>query len=137
MVAKVGVRYSDETKDYVAQRFLSPIAFLGVPDELGPIAANTDDSEISWDLSVTRYFTEKPALTCVWPRASAHPASRGASCLVISCRLPTTEVSHSYEFGVKSDFNEGPGALPATFSTTPLMTSSLLLLVAAAISTAR
>ena len=45
------MRYSDDKKDYFAQRFISPIAFLGAANEFGPIYADPDDSQVTWDIS--------------------------------------------------------------------------------------
>src|SRR6185436_12391006 len=46
-----GLRYTHDEKDFVAQRFVSPLAFLGI-GPIGPLRANPDDSDVSGDLSL-------------------------------------------------------------------------------------
>ncbi len=48
-----GVRYTDDQKDFVAQRIVGP---FGPP--IAPISVNPDDSEVSWDLSAVYAASE-------------------------------------------------------------------------------
>jgi len=45
-----GLRYTHDEKDFVAERFQSPLSFLGI-GPIGPLYAHTSDSNVSWDLS--------------------------------------------------------------------------------------
>jgi iron complex outermembrane receptor protein len=109
IIGKFGVRYSDETKDYVAQRFLSPIAFTGAPNEFGPVFANTDDSTVTWDASITRFFTEQTSSYVRVAKGFRAPSIQGRILFGDIVSVADTEVSHSFELGVKSDFNDNRG----------------------------
>ena len=49
LTLRAGVRYTDDEKDFVAERTQSP---FGAPDT-GPIPVSTNDDDISWDVSAT------------------------------------------------------------------------------------
>lgn len=109
LVAKVGVRYSDDDKDYVAQRFLSPLAFEGVPNEFGPVPENADDSEVSWDVSLTRFFTDATSAYVRAAKGFRAPSIQGRILFGDTVSVATSETSHSYELGLKTVFADGRG----------------------------
>jgi iron complex outermembrane receptor protein len=106
-VLNAGIRYSDDDKDFSAQRFLSPLAWQGVPDNLGPIYANADDSSVSWDLSLT--WTASDDVNVYGRVASGFraPSIQGRLLFGDTVSVADSETSLSWEGGVKSTFAGG------------------------------
>jgi iron complex outermembrane receptor protein len=52
----LGLRYSDDDKEYTNLRTQSPLNFLGFPD-LQSGEVNVSDSHVSWDVSITHKYT--------------------------------------------------------------------------------
>ena len=71
-----GLRYTDDEKDFTAERFTSPVG----AGPIGPIAVITDEDQLSWDLSahLVRSATTRTS-TRASPRASARRPSRAAT----------------------------------------------------------
>jgi len=111
LVGRFGVRLSDDSKDYVAERFLSPLAFLGVPDHLGPIPARTDDEQISWDASITRFYDDDTSAYVRVAKGFRAPSIQGRILFGDIVSVADSEIVYSYEFGVKSGFDEGRGRI--------------------------
>lgn len=109
LLLKVGVRYSDDDKDYSAERFLSPLAFQGVPNHLGPIYAQADDSETSWDMSLMRVFSDDTNAYVRVAQGFRAPSIQGRILFGDTVSVADSETSLSYEFGVKSRFADGRG----------------------------
>jgi iron complex outermembrane receptor protein len=111
LVGRFGLRFSNDEKDYVAQRFLSPLAFQGVPDELGPIPASVEDEQISWDASVTRYFDDDTSAYVRVAKGFRAPSIQGRILFGDIVSIADSEIVYSYEFGVKSAFDDGRGRI--------------------------
>jgi iron complex outermembrane receptor protein len=109
-----GLRYSNDEKDFSAERQQSPLAFLGVPDVSQPADQSSDDSFVSWDVSATYEVNED---TSVFARiATAHraPSFQGRLLFGDVITRADTEEAISYEAGVKGDFDEGRGSYSLT-----------------------
>jgi len=96
-----GIRYSHDKKDYSAERFLSPLSFLGVPP-IGPIYANPSDSRVTWDLTAT--FTQNEDINWYARIATGFraPAIQGRLLFGDTVSVADSETSTSYEGGIKS-----------------------------------
>ena len=107
LVMNAGIRYSDDDKDFSAERFLSPLAFLGVPDSLGPIYANVDDSQVSWDLSLTWAASDEVNVYGRVASGFRAPSIQGRLLFGDTVSIADSETSLSWEGGVKSTFADG------------------------------
>ncbi len=102
----VGLRYSDDSKDFSAERFLSPLAFLGVPP-IGPITTTADDSEISWDLSLTHAVNEDVNVYGRVAKGFRAPSIQGRLLFGDTVSVADSETSISWEAGVKATLAGG------------------------------
>ncbi len=107
---KAGVRYSDDDRDYFAQRFQSPLSFLGI-GPLGPVPAQADDSAVSWDVSVTTAVTEDVNVYGRVAKGFRAPSIQGRILFGDAVSVADSEFVVSYEAGVKATFAEGRGRL--------------------------
>jgi iron complex outermembrane receptor protein len=112
---KAGIRYSDDEKDYVAERFLSPISFLGASDHLGPIPVTTGDDQVSWDVSVTKFFTDDFNLYVRAASGFRAPSIQGRILFGDTVSVADSETVVSYEIGIKSNFASGRGRMAANY----------------------
>jgi len=103
---KLGVRYSDDQKDFSAQRFLSPLAFFGVPP-IGPIVTQADDSQVSWDISLTHAFSDDTNIYGRVAQGFRAPSIQGRLLFGDTVSVADSETSLSWEAGVKSTFANG------------------------------
>ena len=100
---KGGVRYTKDEKDFVAERFQSPLAFLGVPDHAGPFRADPSDSDISWDASATWSYTDDVNFFARIANGFRAPSIQGRLLFGDSISIAKTETVLSHELGVKAD----------------------------------
>jgi iron complex outermembrane receptor protein len=105
-VMNLGMRYSDDQKDFSAERFLSPLSFLGV-GPIGPITTDADDSEISWDLSLTHSLNDDTNIYGRVAKGFRAPAIQGRLLFGDTVSVADSETSISWEAGVKSTFADG------------------------------
>ncbi len=105
-VMKLGIRYSDDKKDFSAERFLSPLSFLGV-GPIGPITTQADDSEVSWDLSLTHAFNDGTNIYGRVAKGFRAPSIQGRLLFGDTVSVANSETSISWEAGVKSTFADG------------------------------
>ncbi len=105
-VMKLGVRYSDDQKDFSAERFLSPLSFLGV-GPIGPVVTNADGSEVSWDLSLTHSFNDETNVYGRVAKGFRAPSIQGRLLFGDTVSVADSETSISWEAGVKSTFAGG------------------------------
>jgi iron complex outermembrane receptor protein len=101
-----GLRYSNDKKEYVAQRIISTSRDGEFFD---PMYANTEDSAISWDLSATYKYSSDTNLYSRLAKGFRAPSIQGR---VISGNNPQlsiadSETIHSIEVGAKSDLLDG------------------------------
>ncbi len=105
-----GVRYTKDEKDYTVERFLSPIG----AGPLGPIDVNTDEDNISWDVSGTWVATED---TNVYARVASGfraPSIQGRLLFADTVSVADAEEVLSFEAGIKTSLFDGRGRLAFT-----------------------
>jgi iron complex outermembrane receptor protein len=95
-----GIRYSNDKKDYMAERTLSPLSFLGV-GPIGPIYANPDDSKTTWDLSATWFMNEDINFYARVATGFRAPSVQGRLLFGDTVSVADSETSTSVEGGVK------------------------------------
>ena len=103
---KLGIRYSDDQKDFSAERFMSPLSFLGV-GPIGPIVTDADDSQVSWDLSLTHSMNDDTNVYGRVAKGFRAPSIQGRLLFGDPVSVADSETSLSWEAGVKSTFAEG------------------------------
>jgi iron complex outermembrane receptor protein len=101
-ILRAGVRYTSDEKDFVAERFQSPLSFLGV-GPIGPIFANTDDSDVSWDVSGTWEMSEDTNAFVRVARGFRAPSIQGRLLFGDVVSVADSETVLSYEAGIKAD----------------------------------
>jgi iron complex outermembrane recepter protein len=102
-VLGAGIRYSDDQKDYFAERFLHPDGIGG----LGPIYVNTDDSRVTWDLSGTYAMSDDANFYARIATGFRAPSIQGRILFGNTVSVADSETSISYEFGVKATVADG------------------------------
>ncbi|MGQ0383646.1 MAG: TonB-dependent receptor, partial [Gammaproteobacteria bacterium] len=105
-----GVRYTDDEKDFVAQRFTSPIG--GGP--LGPIAVSPSDEEITGDISATWALSEDTNLFARIARGYRAPSIQGRLLFGNTVSVADSETNLSYEAGIKAGLFGGRGRIAFT-----------------------
>jgi iron complex outermembrane recepter protein len=98
-----GLRYTRDEKDFVAERFQSPLSFLGV-GPIGPLYANPSDSNVSWDVSGVYEFTDDFNAFARVAKGFRAPSIQGRLLFGDVVSVADTETVLSYEAGIKSDF---------------------------------
>jgi len=111
----VGLRYSDDDKDYSNERTQSPLAFLGFPD-FAAGAVNTSDSHVSWDISVSHKYTDDINLYARVADTFRAPSIQGRSLFAFDegISVAESETIISYEVGIKSDILDNMGRINAS-----------------------
>lgn len=95
---RAGLRFSHDDKDFVAERFESPIG----AGPTGPIRVNPDDSEVTWDLSGTYTLSEGINLYGRVARGFRAPSIQGRLLFGDTVSVADTETVVSYELGLKT-----------------------------------
>ncbi len=111
----LGLRYSDDDKEYSNRRTQTPLGFLGFPDEASG-SVNPSDTHVSWDLSIVH---KVDADTNIYARVAdtfRAPSVQGRSLFAFdeSISVAESETIMSYETGIKADILDGFGRLNAT-----------------------
>ncbi|WP_440055214.1 TonB-dependent receptor [Pseudoalteromonas sp. T1lg65] len=104
-----GLRYSDDEKEFDAERTMSPIGggtFKG--------AVNPSDEHISWDLSAAYKYSDDINLFARVANGFRAPSIQGRVLYGNEITVADSETVMSYEFGVKSDVLDGQGRVNAT-----------------------
>ena len=101
-VLRAGLRYTDDEKDFVAERLQSPLAFLGV-GPLAPVRVNTDDTDVSWDISGVWSASETVNYYARVARGFRAPAIQGRVLFGDVVSVADSETVLSFEAGVKAD----------------------------------
>jgi iron complex outermembrane recepter protein len=104
---RAGLRYTKDEKDFVAQRFdspLNPAVSVFIPENTGPIFANTSDSDVSWDVSANYEMTDKVNLYARVAKGFRAPAIQGRVLFGDIVTVADSETVISYEAGIKADF---------------------------------
>jgi iron complex outermembrane receptor protein len=111
----VGLRYSDDDKDYSNERTQSPIAFLGAPDYAAG-AVKRSDSHVSWDVSLSHKYTDDINLYARVADTFRAPSIQGRSLFAFDdgISVADAETIISYEAGIKSDIMDKMGRINAS-----------------------
>jgi len=111
----LGLRYSDDEKEYQNMRTQTPLGFLGYPDEASG-SVNPSDTHVSWDLSVVHNLNDDVNLYARVADTFRAPSIQGRSLFAFGngISVAESETIMSYEAGVKSDILDGFGRLNAT-----------------------
>lgn len=111
----VGLRYSDDEKDYNNERTQSPLSFFGVPNYAAG-AVKTDDSHVSWDISISHKYTDDINLYARVADTFRAPSIQGRSLFAFGdgISVADSETIISYEAGVKSDILDNMGRINAS-----------------------
>ena len=104
---RAGVRYTHDEKSFSAQRFSSPLAFLGF-GPAGPLYANPSASKVNWDISGTWALQDNVNLYARVATGFRAPSIQGRI-LFAATNTPQLSVADSesvlsFEAGVKADF---------------------------------
>ncbi|MDN3393202.1 MULTISPECIES: TonB-dependent receptor [unclassified Pseudoalteromonas] len=104
-----GLRYSDDDKDFVADRTLSPTG-------AGPkiIPENVSDSHVSWDLSANYKVNDDVNWYGRVANTFRAPSLQGRILFNEEVTIADSETVTSYETGIKSDVLDGQGRVNAT-----------------------
>ena len=98
-----GLRYTNDKKDFTAQRFVSPIG----GGATGVLAANPNVNDVSWDTSATYTLTTETNLYARIARGFRAPSIQGRLLFGDTISVADAEKVLSYEAGVKTDlFNK-------------------------------
>ncbi|TRX56930.1 TonB-dependent receptor [Thalassomonas sp. M1454] len=113
--ATFGIRYSDDDKDYSNLRTMSPLGFLGQPDNVGG-EESVSDSHVSWDISVNHKLTDDVNLYARVADTFRAPSIQGRSLFAWDdgISVADSETILSFETGVKSDILDGSGRVNAS-----------------------
>lgn len=110
-----GVRYSEDDKDFIAERTMSNLGFLGV-GPLPPTRANTNDTAVSWDISATYQATESVNYYGRIARSFRAPSIQGRVLFATGdgsdpaldgISVAGSEKNLSFEAGVKAELLDG------------------------------
>jgi iron complex outermembrane receptor protein len=101
-----GIRYSHDEKDYWAERYLSPLSFLGV-QPLGPIYADPDDDKVTWDVTANYFQNEDINWYGRIATGFRAPSIQGRLLFGDTVSVAKSETSISYEGGIKSTLAGG------------------------------
>ena len=100
---RAGVRYTQDEKDFTAERFLSPIG----AGPIGPIAVDTDENHVSWDVSGTWEVGDDTNLYVRVAEGFRAPSIQGRLLFGNAVSVADTEEIISYEAGIKTKlFND-------------------------------
>lgn len=97
-----GLRFTRDEKDFVAERFQSPLAFLGV-GPIGPLRASPNDSDLSWDASAIYQWTENTNGFVRVARGFRAPSIQGRLLFGDVVSVADSESVISYEAGIKTE----------------------------------
>ena len=101
-ILRGGLRYTQDKKNFSAERFQSPLSFLGV-GPIGPLHADPDDENVSGDLSGTWEVNEDLNIYARVARGFRAPSIQGRLLFGDVVSVADSETVLSYEAGVKAD----------------------------------
>ncbi|WP_440876687.1 TonB-dependent receptor [Thalassotalea sp. PLHSN55] len=104
-----GIRYSDDQKDFVAERYFS--AFDG---PLAPVPIKTDDSHVSWDVSSSYKYSSDINLYARVANGFRAPSIQGRVAFSDAVTVADSETILSFETGIKSDVWDNRGRVNAS-----------------------
>jgi iron complex outermembrane receptor protein len=98
-----GLRWTNDEKDFSAERFLSPFG----AGPLGPLTAAPEDDEISWDVSANYAVNPDVNLYARIARGFRAPSVQGRLVFGDTISVADSETVTSYEAGLKSELLQG------------------------------
>ncbi|MEL7128501.1 MAG: TonB-dependent receptor, partial [Pseudomonadota bacterium] len=98
-----GLRWTNDEKEFAVERFLSPFG----AGPLGPLTADPEDDEISWDVSATYSLTDDLNVYSRIARGFRAPSVQGRIVFGDSISVADSETVLSYEAGLKSTLLDG------------------------------
>ena len=104
---RAGVRYTQDEKDFVAERFLSPVG----AGPIGPLAVSTDENHVSWDLSGTWEIGDDTNLYARVAEGFRAPSIQGRLLFGNTVSVAEAEDIISYEAGIKTNLFDDRGRL--------------------------
>jgi iron complex outermembrane receptor protein len=113
LVLRGGLRYTDDEKEFVAFRTQSPLAFLGV-GPLPPTFAESDESDVSWDASLTYAFDEDTNVFARVAKGFRAPSIQGRVLFGDAVSVADSEEVVSVEAGIKVDLWDRRARIGAT-----------------------
>ena len=105
-----GLRYTEDEKDFTAERFLSPIG----AGPIGPIAVNTAEEHVDWDVSATWEIGEDTNLYARVAEGFRAPSIQGRLLFGNTVSVAEAEDIISYEAGIKTNLFNDRGRLSFT-----------------------
>jgi iron complex outermembrane receptor protein len=99
---RAGLRYTHDEKEFVAQRFVSPLAFLGV-GPIGPLRADPDDSDVSGDLALTWAASDTMNYYARLAKGFRAPSIQGRILFGDVVSVADSERVVSFEVGMKAE----------------------------------
>lgn len=111
----LGLRYSDDDKEYQNRRTQTPLGFLGFPDDASG-SVNPSDTHVSWDLSVVHKLDGDTNIYARIADTFRAPSVQGRSLFAFDegISVADSETIMSYEAGIKADVLDGFGRINAT-----------------------
>ncbi len=97
---QIGVRYTDEEKDFTARRVVSPFG----AGPLTPAPVNVGDEQVSWDGSLTYAASDRTNLYVRAARGFRAPSIQGRILFGNVITTADSEIVDSYEAGIKTSF---------------------------------
>jgi iron complex outermembrane receptor protein len=105
-----GLRYTDDEKDFTAQRFESPIG----AGPIGPLTAKPSDEQVTGDVSGTWAFSDDASVFARIARGYRAPSIQGRLLFGDVVSVADSETILSYEAGIKANLFGGRGRLGFT-----------------------
>jgi iron complex outermembrane receptor protein len=105
-----GLRYTQDEKDFTAERFLSPVG----AGPIGPISVSTDEDHVSWDVSGTWAVSDDTNVYVRVAEGFRAPSIQGRLLFGDTVSVADSEEIISYEAGVKTNLFNDRGRLAFT-----------------------
>ena len=112
----VGLRYSNDDKNYNNERTQSPLPSFLNPPAYASGAVKTDDSHVSWDVSISHKYSDDINLYARVADTFRAPSIQGRSLFSFDegISVADSETIISYEAGIKSDILDNMGRINAS-----------------------
>lgn len=94
-----GLRYTDDRKDFSAQRYVSPFG----AGAIGPLTANPHEHKVSWDASANYALDKDTSLYARVATGFRAPSIQGRILFGDTISVAKSETVLSYEAGIKED----------------------------------
>jgi len=104
---RAGLRYTNDEKDFSAERFLSPIG----AGPVGPIDVSTDEDNLSWDVSGTWAISDGTNLYARVAQGFRAPSIQGRLLFGNTVSVADSEEILSFEAGIKTSLFDDRGRL--------------------------